>query len=306
MARERGALKGGAETDGEGDSSEASSASPAPLATPSLSSSQSTDVVGDVLIGADAGLAIFTGCSRRALTGLFLCLVALYLNTALKDTLMLTWPLYLKRHFGWAEAEYGMLLPLQQVLFFALAATPLAQAVFGTRRCIAILGVVASLASALAYMLREPSSSVLVRGGHVSFFLVGTTAGGALELLLQSLSSTLVPPRAQGRLFALMSMIKLGGTITGNLWLAKLFQVSIDAGSGPEVLRGGALPVALLAVPVLFNLASLTFMLPSFAQESHALGVMSVPRQVVEARVKRYYGSNMGSKDSSDREDEII
>lgn len=107
-----------------------------------------------------------------------------------------------------------------------------------------------------------------------------------------SLSSTALPPRAQGsplraprprtrsrprfrsispkrlavgRLFALLSMTKLGGSVGGSLYCTAQFQVSLDAASGPYFLRGGAAPVVWLALPSLLALLALACVLPPAA-----------------------------------------
>jgi hypothetical protein len=191
---------------------------------------------------------------------LALAQVALFANVLFRDTLGLVWPLYLKAHFGWAEMEYGMLLPVQQALAFALVATPRLQEALGTRAVVGVLGVGSTVAYALSMALRTPTP--LVQGAHVAFFLLGGVCGSALEVVLTSLSSVFVPPRAQGRLFAGLLLVKLGGSVVGNLVGTALFQTSMDATSGPWLLRGGALPIEVFALPALINLAGLVCVLP--------------------------------------------
>ena len=191
---------------------------------------------------------------------LALAQVALFVNVLFRDTLGLVWPLYLKAHFGWAEMEYGMLLPVQQALAFALVATPRLQEALGTRAVVGVLGVGSTVAYALSMALRTPTP--LVQGAHVAFFLLGGVCGSALEVVLTSLSSVFVPPRAQGRLFAGLLLVKLGGSVVGNLVGTALFQTSMDATSGPWLLRGGALPIEAFALPALINLAGLVCVLP--------------------------------------------
>ena len=207
------------------------------------------------------------GCGRgwtvpSARHGAILALaqVALFVNVLFRDTLGLVWPLYLKAHFGWAEMEYGMLLPVQQALAFALVATPRLQEALGTRAVVGVLGVGSTVAYALSMALRTPTP--LVQGAHVAFFLLGGVCGSALEVVLTSLSSVFVPPRAQGRLFAGLLLVKLGGSVVGNLVGTALFQTSMDATSGPWLLRGGALPIEAFALPALINLAGLVCVLP--------------------------------------------
>ena len=191
---------------------------------------------------------------------LALAQVALFVNVLFRDTLGLVWPLYLKAHFGWAEMEYGMLLPVQQALAFALVATPRLQEALGTRAVVGVLGLGSTVAYALSMALRTPTP--LVQGAHVAFFLLGGVCGSALEVVLTSLSSVFVPPRAQGRLFASLLLVKLGGSVVGNLVGTALFQTSMDATSGPWLLRGGALPIEAFALPALINLAGLVCVLP--------------------------------------------
>ena len=191
---------------------------------------------------------------------LALAQVALFVNVLFRDTLGLVWPLYLKAHFGWAEMEYGMLLPVQQALAFALVATPRLQEALGTRAVVGVLGLGSTVAYALSMALRTPTP--LVQGAHVAFFLLGGVCGSALEVVLTSLSSVFVPPRAQGRLFAGLLLVKLGGSVVGNLVGTALFQTSMDATSGPWLLRGGALPIEAFALPALINLAGLVCVLP--------------------------------------------
>jgi len=201
--------------------------------------------------------------SRLRTARLALCLVALCLAAATRDTLAVVWPLYLKAHFGWAEKEYGLLLPLQQAAAFGLVATPPLQDALGSRASLLLAGCGGVACHVSALLLRAPSPNT--EGLHVLLFLAGGLLGGATELLLVSLSSTALPPRAQGRLFALLSMTKLGGSVGGSLYCTAQFQVSLDAASGPYFLRGGAAPVVWLALPSLVALLALACVLPPAA-----------------------------------------
>jgi MFS family permease len=107
----------------------------------------------------------------------------------------------------------------------------------------------------------------------VAFFLLGGVCGSALEVVLTSLSSVFVPPRAQGRLFAGLLLVKLGGSVVGNLVGTALFQTSMDATSGPWLLRGGALPIEVFALPALINLAGLVCVLPQQLDGFPVVGV---------------------------------
>jgi len=110
-------------------------------------------------------------------------------------------------------------------------------------------------------LLRQPTA--LVEAAHLLTFLLGGLLGGALEILLISLASTYAPAAAQGRLFAGISLVKLGGSISGNLVGAAQFQASLDSIDGPYVLRGGAKPLTLLALPSLLVVVALTSVLPA-------------------------------------------
>ena len=197
-----------------------------------------------------------------------------------------------------------------------MAATPLLQAALGSRRAVALLGGLAALGYGLTYLVHDaplpttpplsssssPSSASMLRAGHVFLLLLGTTAGGALELLLQALCSTLVPPRAQGRLFALLSIVRLAGTITGSLYLAQLFQTSLDArGGGPSVLRGGALPLVALSLPAALNVAALSCALPTHVEE-RGVGLLAGG---AGGRTSERGRPPRGSKDSNDTETTI-
>lgn len=198
-----------------------------------------------------------------------------------------------------------------------MAATPLLQAALGSRRAVALLGGLAALGYGLTYLVHDaplpttpplsssssPSSASMLRAGHVFLLLLGTTAGGALELLLQALCSTLVPPRAQGRLFALLSIVRLAGTITGSLYLAQLFQTSLDArGGGPSVLRGGALPLVALSLPAALNVAALSCALPTHAEE-RGVGLLAGG---AGGRTSERGRPPRGSKDSNDTDDDTL
>ena len=60
-------------------------------------------------------------------------------------------------------------------------------------------------------------------------------------------------------------MTKLGGSVGGSLYCTAQFQVSLDATSGPYLLRGGAAPVVWLALPSLLALLALACVLPPAA-----------------------------------------
>ncbi|EOD12550.1 hypothetical protein EMIHUDRAFT_470812 [Emiliania huxleyi CCMP1516] len=203
--------------------------------------------------------------SRLRTARLALCLVALCLAAATRDTLAVVWPLYLKAHFGWAEKEYGLLLPLQQAepprgrrdaAAFGLVATPPLQDALGSRASLLLAGC-GGACHVSALLLRAPSPNT--EGLHVLLFLAGGLLGGA----------TARAGRAHGvesgRLFALLSMTKLGGSVGGSLYCTAQFQVSLDAASGPYFLRGGAAPVVWLALPSLLALLALACVLPPAA-----------------------------------------
>ncbi|EOD12870.1 hypothetical protein EMIHUDRAFT_452090 [Emiliania huxleyi CCMP1516] len=168
-------------------------------------------------------------------------------------------------HFGWAEKEYGLLLPLQQAepprgrrdaAAFGLVATPPLQDALGSRASLLLAGC-GGACHVSALLLRAPSPNT--EGLHVLLFLAGGLLGGA----------TARAGRAHGvesgRLFALLSMTKLGGSVGGSLYCTAQFQVSLDAASGPYFLRGGAAPVVWLALPSLLALLALACVLPPAA-----------------------------------------
>ena len=49
--------------------------------------------------------------------------VGLFFASTFRDLQRISWPLFIKAHFGWSEREYGLLLPLNQGAAFCLAAT---------------------------------------------------------------------------------------------------------------------------------------------------------------------------------------
>ena len=105
------------------------------------------------------------------------------------------------------------------------------------------------------------------------------------------------------RLFALLSIVRLAGTITGSLYLAQLFQTSLDArGGGPSVLRGGALPLVALSLPAALNVAALSCALPTHAEE-RGVGLLAGG---AGGRTSERGRPPRGSKDSNDTETGLL
>ena len=142
---------------------------------------------------------------------------------------------------------------MQQALQFSLVAAPWVHARLGSARVLLLLGVACAIAYAVAFIMQAPNAAA--KAAHVACMLVGGVANGALEVVVTAIASAYVPPSAQGRLFAALAMVRYGGAITGNLAGTYLFQYSLNS-DGPLV-GGGALPLVLLAPPVLLNTAAL-------------------------------------------------
>ena len=178
--------------------------------------------------------------------------VGLFFASTFRDLQRISWPLFIKAHFGWSEREYGLLLPLTQGAAFCLAATHWLHERIGSSAAMGLLGG-SALAYAVTFTLQE--SVPLVRGAHVVCALFADVSNSAFELILVAVASTYVPPEAQGRLFALLAIMRYAGNITGNLAGAYLYQLSASWDSAPSIFGGGALPTTLAAVPALINAA---------------------------------------------------
>ena len=201
-------------------------------------------------------------CDMRLLGGQATAAIAaaqlgLFVAAAYKDTVGVTWPLFLQAHFGWAERQYGLLLPVQQALAFSLIVVPRIQERIGPRKFITLLGMGGSLSYAAAYALQ--SHTTLTVTSHLVLIFFGGVCIAGMEVVLVALSSRFAPPHVQGRLFAGMVIVKLSGSITGNLCGTRLFQASLDLPAGSSsFVGGGALPISLLTVLALIAVAALT------------------------------------------------
>ena len=201
-------------------------------------------------------------CAESQLRGgsaavLIFALCALFFSAFFRDLLRITWPLFIKAHFGWTEREYGLLLPFNQGLAFCLVFSPWLHERLGSASAVCLLGGVSALFYALAFTLQEatPLSEAL----HVGGVLLADLCNSAFEIILIAISSTFAPPDAQGRLFALLALVRYAGSILANLAGTSLYQTSLGWQGVPPLLGGGgALPTSLLALPALINVAALT------------------------------------------------
>ena len=191
------------------------------------------------------------GVFDRSPLVLVLALLGLLLCKTLTETFSLTWPLFIQRHFGWTEREYGLLLVVQQALAFTLVAAPTIQHRLGTSRAIMLFGTLSALPYTTGYLLQ--SATLLAQGMHVVCMLLGFVANLALELVLTALCSNFVAPSVQGRLFAMLAIMRYAGSITGNLAGAALYERSSEMTNVPLPMRGGALPSTVLAPLAFFN-----------------------------------------------------
>ena len=229
-------------------SPEEPSSSPAPTPPPIVATGVPVMLLGTTSSGLSCGP--LPAVLVLSLSGLFICK---YLN----DALYLTWPLFIKAHFGWAESEYALLLPMQQALAFLLVATPWVHMKLGSSSAVLLLGGGSLLSLSLTYLMQSVSGLTIAL--HVVSMLLGGVANSALELILTALASTHVPPTYQGRLFAALAVLRCAGSASGNLLGSALFQYSLDMTSdAPLLVRGGALPITLMVVPAALNLLALT------------------------------------------------
>ena len=164
---------------------------------------------------------------------------------------------------------------MQQSLAFSLAATQTLQDRVGIRAAVGLIGSTLSACYFVTYLLRTPTP--LVQAAHVASLMVATLGSQMIEVVLTSLSSTYVPAATQGRLFAAMAVVKLGGSMTGNLYGSRLFQDSLADPSALALIGGGALPVVALSLPTFLVFVALTcFLPPNLANVSSARVPVSV------------------------------
>ena len=182
--------------------------------------------------------------------------VALFFSALVKDMTYITWPLFLKEHFGWAERQYGLLLPITQVLQATiLIAAPWVHERLGTTSAILWLGLCATLSYLVAFSLQAASGLSVAL--HLIGYMVGDMCNRGFEIVLTAFASTYAPPQAQGRLFALMAIMRYAGSISGSLAGTALYQFSVGWADGPPFLAGGALPTTLIALPAMANVLAL-------------------------------------------------
>ena len=234
------------------------SVDPSPTQSPSvdlspLSATARDDSQSSSRLAALCPCALSSGGMPPAV--LLFAFIGLFFASMFRDLLRITWPLFIKQHFAWSEREYGLLLPLQQAFAFCLAATPWLHERLGSSASMGLLGGGSTLAYAIAFTMQRAIPGI--KALHVVFALLADAANSAFELILVAIASIFVPPDAQGRLFALLAIMRYAGSFGGNLVGTYLYQLSAGWEDAPLIIGGGALPTTLLAVPALLNVAAL-------------------------------------------------
>eukprot|EP00316_Scyphosphaera_apsteinii_P011642 CAMPEP_0119304980 /NCGR_PEP_ID=MMETSP1333-20130426/6083_1 /TAXON_ID=418940 /ORGANISM="Scyphosphaera apsteinii, Strain RCC1455" /LENGTH=421 /DNA_ID=CAMNT_0007307971 /DNA_START=168 /DNA_END=1433 /DNA_ORIENTATION=- len=160
-----------------------------------------------------------------------------------KASATVIWPLFINDVYSWGSSEYAGLL-LTENLFTAgmVFICPTLSVSMGNANLVTLLCVMLALTGTFAF--NEPPPAV-----HSATAFAFFAAQGMLDQTLKALGTLVVEASAQGKAFALLSMLCSLGDAAGSGIAARLYeQAPVLAPWLPPFLKGRAVPLALASL----------------------------------------------------------